>query len=508
MSGLLLTAGLWSLAACGGSGSDSGGVSATAANSASSTTRGSVISNMQLASYEPAELLNLLGASTLGQELETLNFTPVCSVSVYQVDYDTVGGKGEATTDSAAVMIPSGDGAGCSGARPIVLYAHGTNPAKDFNIAELSNSDDDEGVLLAVVFASQGYIVVAPNYAGYDDSTLPYHPYLVATQQSDDMIDALAAARSVLPEAGVPAVSASAALFITGYSQGGYVAMATHRAMQAAGMSVTASGPMSGPYALAAFGDAVFEGEVDLSATENITLLSSSYQNTYGNLYSSSPAELFASPYDDDVIGLLPSSTPLVTLYADNELPQNALFSSTAPAAQYDSMTPATAPAELAPAFAMGFGTPFLITDSYRLAYLQDAQTNPDGGFPSLTNGLPAASPGNTLRQDLKTNDLRNWSPAAPVLLCGGDEDPDVFFLNLQLMQHYWGAHPGSATPVYVDLESSGSPYSTEKQEFAIAKAAVLAQGGSMAVLADYHATLVPPFCLSIVKSFFDGYVN
>ena len=27
------------------------------------------------------------------------------------------------------------------------------------------------------MFAAQGYIVVAPNYAGYDISTLGYHPY-------------------------------------------------------------------------------------------------------------------------------------------------------------------------------------------------------------------------------------------------------------------------------------------------------------------------------------------
>ena len=43
--------------------------------------------------------------------------------------------------------------------------------------------------------------------------------------------------------------------------------MATHRAMQAAGMPVTASAPMSGPYALSAFGDAIYYGNVNLGAT-------------------------------------------------------------------------------------------------------------------------------------------------------------------------------------------------------------------------------------------------
>jgi hypothetical protein len=67
---------------------------------------------------------------------------------------------------------------------------------------------------------------------------------------------------------------------------------------------------------------------------------------------------------------------------------------------------------------------------AYRLGYLRDAQAAPDGGFPSLSTGVPATSPTNTLRQALKTNDLRNWSPTAPVLLCAGDQDPTVFYLN------------------------------------------------------------------------------
>ena len=60
-------------------------------------------------------------------------------------------------------------------------------------------SGNTEGALIAAMFAAQGYIVVAPNYAGYDTSTLAYHPYLNADQQSKDMMDALTAARTALP---------------------------------------------------------------------------------------------------------------------------------------------------------------------------------------------------------------------------------------------------------------------------------------------------------------------
>jgi hypothetical protein len=115
----------------------------------------------------------------------------------------------------------------------------------------------------------------------------------------------------------------------------------------------------------------------------------------------------------------------------------------------------------------------------------------------------------------LQMNDLRNWVPAAPVLLCGGDVDPLVFWLNTDLMQRYWAAHaPASASIGVLDLESaatSNDPYGTLKQDFAIAKDLVAANavaqgatdGGAIAVAEAYHTLLVSPFCFAAVKSFF-----
>jgi hypothetical protein len=325
------------------------------------------------------------------------------------------------------------------------------------------------------------------------------------------MIDALAAARSAYSTASA---SDNGKVFVTGYSQGGYVAMATSKAMQAAGMTVTAAAPMSGPYALAAFGDAIFAGEVNTSGPLNFNLVITSYQHSYSNIYSA-PTDIYETAYAATADELLPSATAISTIYANGQLPQNALFNSTAPSG-YTADTPATTPANLAPVFALGFGADDLITNTYRLSYLQDATTNPDGGFPTVTTGVPAAAPTVALRQDLKTNDLRNWTPTSPVFLCGGDSDPTVFYFNTQLMQTYWGTTPSfSLTVLDVDSSpSSNDPYADEKNEFAVAKAAVAAaavlggatDGGALAVLQDYHATLVPPFCMYAVKSFFDGY--
>ncbi len=513
------------LAGCGG-GSDSSGMLGAGSSSSGGTAasgRGTLLQNppTMLAMESTADLLLQVttgaGAQTFGSQalsqVLAISGAPVCDVQVFHIEYNTVGGANESTTASGALMVPSGAGASCQGARPIVLYAHGTSTERNFNIADLTNQQNAEGILLAAFFAARGYIVVAPNYAGYDTSTLTYHPFLVADQQSKDMIDALTAARSALT--GMP-VSDNGKLFITGYSQGGYVAMATHRAMQAAAMTVTASGPMSGPYALAAFVDAEFEGEVSGGAPVVATLLLTGYQHSYGNIYAAA-TDVFAAQYAPGIATLLPSALSRSQIYAAGLLPQTALFDSTPPTVAYAAITPATSPAVLAPVFAQGFGPDGLITNDYRLSFLQDAQANPDGGFPTLTNDLPAAAPSLPWRQALKQNDLRSWAPVAPTLLCGGDQDPEVYFTNTQLMQAYWTAHAPATAPISVLDLDSGTPsagvngslqsgFQTAKQ--AVAAAAVLqgaTDGGTTAVFEAYHATLVAPFCLAAVINFFNA---
>jgi acetyl esterase/lipase len=467
--------------------------------------RGQLISSPppKVAHYSSSDLLSLLTGNDLGKKLLQLTFTPTCSIDIYHLEYATVGGQNEATTATAALMVPAGSDAACQGPRPVLVYAHGTSTNKSFNIADLTKQDNGEGLILASIFAAQGYIVVAPNYAGYDTSTLAYHPYLNADQQSKDTMDALTASRSAFATVGA---SDNQKLFVTGYSQGGFVAMATHRALQTSGTAVTASAPMSGPYALAAFGDAIFMGEVNLNATANFNMLTTSYQHSYGNVYSN-PMDVFEAKYANGIDALLPTTLDLNTLYSQGSLPKSALFNSTPPAPEYAPMTPATQPANLAPAFAMGFGPDNLVTNGYRLGYLQDAQTNPDGGFPNTTSGIPAMNPANALRQDLKQNDLRSWAPTAPVLLCAGNSDPTVFYLNTQLIQGYWAQNAPTSPVTVLDVDSavsSGDPYAEVKTGFAAAKGLLQVSGGTSAVLESYHAGLVLPFCVFAVKAFFD----
>jgi len=518
------------LAGCGGSSSMTSTVSP-------STSPGALAVNppFRIASLNAATFQEELAATTSGAQLLELTGNPFCGVDFYYVKFWTVGGAGETTESSGALMVPTGAAPTCSGPRPIVEYAHGTNTNKALNIADITNTSNTEGALIAAMFAAQGYIVVAPNYAGYDISTLGYHPFVNAAQQSGEMMNILTAARAALPNTLSSATSDNGQLFLTGYSEGGYVAMATLRAMQAANVTVTAAAPMSGPYALEAFGDSIFVGAVDLGSTEFSPLLANSYQHAYGNI-DSTTNPLFSTTYTGAET-LLPSDTPIDTIFEEGMLPETALFDSTTPvvtvpgdpvlSAELTAIlgvppTPALPQSAQTPLFQLGFGNPYLINNDYRVSYALDAASNPDGAVPTPTAGVPLAKvkPTQGLRQDFYVNDLRNgaWFPKSPTLLCGGDQDPTVFFsVNTGTMEAFWSAlPPGALTVVDVNATPAG-PFAAIQAGFQTSQAELFAfyqtaAGGGLSAAAaqalivqGYH-TAVAPFCAVAARAFFSKF--
>lgn len=490
----------------------------------------------RIASLDAAAFQAELTASATGAQLLQITGAPKCGVDFYYIRFWTVGGAAEATESSGALMVPTGAAAGCSGARPIVLYAHGTNPDKTLNIADVTNPSNSEGVLIAAMFAAQGYIVVAPNYAGYDISTLGYHPFLNAEQQSGEMIDILTAARAALPKSFSAATSDGGKLFISGYSEGGHVAMATQRALEASGAVITGAAPMSGPYAMEAFGDAIFFGNVNLGSTVFAPLIGTSYQKAYGNIYGT-PADLYSATYVQGIETLLPSATPIDTIFSSGRLPLTALFDSTTPvvsvpgnavlSAELTALlsVPGSAnyplpPTAQTPLFAAGFGTPFLINNAYRVTYALDAASNPDGAVPIPSAGVPLAAtlPVQPLRQALNKNDLRNgaWAPNAPTLLCGGDQDPTVFFsVNTGTMAAFWSPLVQAGLITVLDVSGTpAGPFATVQTGFQQSQAALLAfyetpAGGGLSSAAaqlllvqGYHSA-VAPFCAAAARAFF-----
>jgi pimeloyl-ACP methyl ester carboxylesterase len=520
------------LAACGGSNSPT---AAPAASTAHGTL--AVSPPLRIASVDAATFQAQLGATASGAQLLQITGAPTCGVDFYYITFWTLGAVGETTKSSGALMVPTGAAPACSGPRPIVLYGHGTQFEKSFNIADATafTTTNAEGAVLAATFAAQGYIVVAPNYAGYDISTLGYHPFINATQQSGEMIDALAAGRAALPTTFAASTSDNGQLFVTGYSAGGYVAMATQRALEATGKTVTAAAPMSGPYALEALFDAVVTGHVDLGSTLFSPLVTTSYQRAYGNVYTT-PSDFYSATYATGVDTLMPTTvTPYTALFTQGLLPELALFDSTTPVVTVPNdptlsteLTDLLAVPTINPAapitalFAQGFGNPYLINNSVRVNYTLDAAANPDGTAIGSAS-LAAVAPTYGLRLDLYNNDMRNgsWAPNSPTLLCGGENDPTIFFsVDTLTMAAFWSALPAGLVTV-LDVDPAGGPsgpFAAIQAGFQQSQLQLLAYlqtpaGGAMSLadaqqtlLEEYHGTSVPPFCSLAARTFFSQF--
>src|SRR6516225_188643 len=492
ISGAFTACALAALASCGGGGAVDDTSPYTTDNS---TARGTLVRNPpeRVASWSAPVIADLLKALDNGDSLAAAAKDPVCDIDFHDLEYETVGVHDETAQVSGVLMVPKGSASACTGAKPIVLYAHGTSAERSYNLAAVSNTKNPawtESLEVAAIFAAQGYIVIAPNYVGYDTSSLSYHPYLNADQQSKDMIDALTAARKALGHVAASTTVDNGELFVTGYSQGGHVAMATVRALQAAGQTVTAAAPMSGPYALLAFVDSVVMGHVGLSATEFMPLLTTSWQLSYGNLYSTT-SDFYEDQYATGIESLLPSANSFDELVSAGKLPASALFSSNTPSTGDATLNDALAePSD--PVYSQGFGTPNLVRNSVRISYGRDALDNPDGArtSPQTVGVPPAANPTHPLRIAAKANDLRNWTPTSPMLLCGGHADPTVdFSLNTLVMQSYWSGLPSGQVAV-LDIDSavdgSSDPYGPSKRGFAAVKSILQKTGGDSSVRKNY----------------------
>ncbi|KQV90795.1 hypothetical protein ASD15_01610 [Massilia sp. Root351] len=415
---------------------------------------------------------------------------PRCTIAVHSLRYQTVGGQGEPADAGGVIMLPSGADPQCSGPRPVLLYAHGTVLDKTFSMARLNG----EARLVASMFAAQGYIVVAPDYAGYGNSSLPYHPYLNAEQQAGDMVDALRAARTAYAVLGA---KASAQLFLTGYSQGGFVALATQRAIQlhhADEFTVTATAALSGPYALVRMADGIFSGRPNTGVTSYLPLLTTSGQRAGAALYAA-PEDLYEARYASGIESLLPNKVRLDDLVRKGRLPKGgALFAR-------DSQPQAAD----ASAF---FADSNLVRTSYRNAYLQDMASNPCERDPAEPL---ACAPQHNLRKWMQKNDLRTFTPTSPLMLCGAGKDPVVPFANAVATHAYFAAHGAAA--VLVDLETPlpDDPYLPFKQGFArerdTMRADAVKKGSDpvKAVSDRYHSRLAAQFCLMSARSFFQS---
>jgi pimeloyl-ACP methyl ester carboxylesterase len=187
------------------------------------------------------------------------------TLRLFRISYRTERATGDADVASALVVVPvadadSGSGAGV-GAKSLalneddegerdalVVYGHGTSPYRQDCAPSRADpmtatflGEPDRELLTVLALAAQGWPVIAPDYAGYVEGSLP-PGYMFAEDEAYSVLDATRAARKLLTEVSDQVV-------LVGHSQGGHAVLSA----QAYESSYGVAGRLSGVVAFAPF---------------------------------------------------------------------------------------------------------------------------------------------------------------------------------------------------------------------------------------------------------------
>lgn len=309
-----------------------------------------------------------LGVKTSSDVPPQFGFLMPNPVQTYKIVYETTDPKGNTVNASGLAVFPTIEGF----AYPVAVYQHGTVSVE----SEVPSNLPAEAAI-GLVFSSNNYVVIMPDYLGFGENEAAIHPYVHAASEASAAVDMLYAVQEFAAQIEF---ALNEQLFITGYSQGGHAAAALHQVLEAdysEDFTVTASAPLSGPYNISgAFVDAVLKDE-PYNFPQYLANTFVSYNYVY-ELYDST-AQMFKQPYAD-----------MVDQFRDGEI------------------------------------------ELYELGVLLNAQLNTDYGEPinknmlqdSVVNILIERDPSHPLTQALMDNDVYDWAPQAPTRLyyCQGDD--------------------------------------------------------------------------------------
>jgi len=271
-------------------------------------------------------LQSLIDAGTPGIDENTTVF----GYKAYRIEYETVDEQGLPVTASGLMVIPTDNGVKEEDAQKLaymqskglslVSDSHGTIFA-DIEAPTVAAEATMEPAGAPVLFTSlAGFVTLQADYIGFGASSDHYHPYLLKSSSAAATVDFIKAAKKFAEEQGIPL---NGQLFVTGYSEGGYVAMAALESLEEEGEPVAMAAPMAGPYMLDQMALGVLSNE-DLPIPSFMADVAYAYALSYGYPV----AELINEPYASTLPELLDGS--LTREEIDAQLPHvtSELFTS------------------------------------------------------------------------------------------------------------------------------------------------------------------------------------
>ena len=295
-----------------------------------------------------------------------INYELDYSADVYSVTYNTRDKDDNLIVVSGAMFIPVG-----LDSLDLLSTQHGTT-LKRTDVGSVNFYYAIDGLLMAM----KGYLVVAPDYIGLGQSDL-FHPYLHAQLSANPVIDMLRAARAYACD---EELALSGRLFLSGYSEGGYVTLATQKIIETQHsdeFDLMGVSPMAGPY--------------DLVGSTETLLNQSHYENpsylaymvyAYNDIYEWNRLnDIFQEPY----ASMMPE-----------------LYNGTVAADSINSRLTTSIDS--------------LFTQSFKLSFLAGEEAE--------------------LESALVENSFEGWGPIAPVRLIHGTNDTTVPYANSEVVYH------------------------------------------------------------------------
>jgi len=256
--------------------------------------RGQLVSETELAIF-PGSIVSAImdGYSSSG----LLGLSARYDVATHKIVYKTPDANGDLIEASGLVAVPVKDHGAKS---PVISLQHGTlflDMAPSSLKGAAASTPEVSYADIAVMFASQGYIVAAADFIGYGDTVGTLHPFVHADTLASTTIDMLRATRKM---AARNALVLNGQLFLSGYSEGGYATLAAQRSLELdfpVAIPITASAPAAGPYDMntTALGIATSSS---LPVPAYVGFVMKSYDTVYG---LNQIDHFFQAPYVDAV---------------------------------------------------------------------------------------------------------------------------------------------------------------------------------------------------------------
>ena len=250
-----------------------------------------LISANKMSKPSKTNISSLISSSGLDFPLSQMKY----DVQIWEITYETLY-KESNIVASGMAYIPLGDGEEFS----YLTFAHGTIAANNEAPSELSMVDIQ--TFLFAAMASTGLITVVPDLIGFGSSKEIMHPYYVEETSALAVIDGLRAVRELLKQ---EEINSDEELYLSGYSGGGYVTMATHKYIEDYDLEyfdLKASFPAAGGYDMKGVRDFFFDQEV-YETPYFMAYIAESYR-TYYDIDTSLAQQIFNEPYAQRIINI------------------------------------------------------------------------------------------------------------------------------------------------------------------------------------------------------------